>query len=201
MIATEPLPSETWEELGWRDGLVIQDQRHLFFYAQRTADGRIAIGGRGAPYRLRRPIDEGNERDDGVRERLIRTLHQAFPAAAGARITHHWGGPLGVPRDWCMSVSFDRARGVGWGGGYSGHGVVASNIVGRTLADLVLDRPSDLTSLPWVEHRSPRWEPEPLRFLASWLIVKTLGSADRHEDSTGRAARRTRLLSRFLPSA
>ena len=62
MIATEPLPGEVWDELGWRDGLLIADRRHLFFYAQRTADGRIAIGGRGAPYRLGSPIDQEHER-------------------------------------------------------------------------------------------------------------------------------------------
>ncbi len=201
MIATEPLPAELWDEIGWRDGLMICDRRHLFFYAQRTEDGRIAIGGRGAPYRLRDPISEQNERSDAVRARLERALRLHFPAAAGARITHHWGGPLGVPRDWCTAIEFDRTSGLGRAGGYSGHGVVSSNIAGRTLADLVLGRDSDLTTLPWVGHRSRRWEPEPLRFLASRAIVSVLEAADRHEDSTGRPSRRTRLLSPVMPPA
>jgi glycine/D-amino acid oxidase-like deaminating enzyme len=198
MIATEPLPAPVWDELGWGEGLTIRDRRHLFFYAQRTADGRIAIGGRGAPYSLLRPISEEAERNPAVRARLEATVRRHFPAAAGAVVTHHWGGPLAVPRDWCMSVAYDRARGVGWAGGYSGHGVVASNIAGRTLADLVLGRDSDLVSLPWVGHRARRWEPEPLRFLASRAVVRILGSADRHEDRTDRPARRTRLVQPFL---
>ena len=199
MIATEPLPDELWAELGWTDGVMVSDMRHLFFYAQRTADGRIALGGRGAPYRLGRPIDESNERNAEVRARLERVIHQHFPAARRAGITHHWGGPLGVPRDWSMAIRFDRSTGLGWAGGYSGHGVVAANIAGRTLADLVLDRDTDLANLPWVGHRSRSWEPEPLRFLASRAIVRMLESADRHEDATGRTARRTRLLSPVLP--
>lgn len=199
MIATEPLSDEVWSELGWKDGLLVSDLRHLFFYAQRTRDGRIALGGRGAPYQLRRPIDDGNERNDGVRARLERVIQRHFPAAAGARITHHWGGPLGVPRDWSMSIQFDRATGLGSAGGYAGHGVVAANIAGRTLADLVLERDTDLVHLPWVGHRSRRWEPEPLRFIASRAIVRVLGSADRLEDDTGRPARRTRLLAPVLP--
>jgi glycine/D-amino acid oxidase-like deaminating enzyme len=198
MIATEPLPADTWDELGWRDGFLVGDYRHLFFYAQRTADGRIAIGGRGAPYRLMRPLDEGNERSAAVRDRLLGVLRRHFPAAAGAAITHHWGGPLAVPRDWCMAVTYDPARGVGWAGGYSGHGVAASNISGRTLADLVLRRDTDLVSLPWVGHRSRQWEPEPLRFLASRSIVRLLESADAYEDRTGRSARRTRLVAPFM---
>ncbi len=199
MIATEPLPADVWQQIGWQDGVMVGDRRHLFFYAQRTEDGRIAIGGRGAPYRLRQPISEQNERSSAVRARLERALRHHFPAAAEARITHHWGGPLGVPRDWCTAMAFDRNSGMGWAGGYSGHGVVSSNIAGRTLADLVLGRDSDLTTLPWVGHRSRRWEPEPLRFLASRAIVKVLEDADRHEDASGRPSRRVKLLAPVMP--
>ncbi len=199
MIATDPLPPQVWEEIGWRDGVLIADRHHLFFYAQRTMDGRIAIGGRGAPYRLLQPIRETAERDATVRARLEETIRRQFPAADGATITHHWGGPLAVPRDWSMSVTYDRATGFGWAGGYSGHGVVAANISGRTLADLVLARETDLASMPWVGHRTRRWEPEPLRYLASRAIVGVLGSADRYEDRSGRPARRCRLLGPVLP--
>ncbi|HEY2604032.1 MAG TPA: FAD-binding oxidoreductase [Thermoleophilaceae bacterium] len=199
MIATEPLSDEAWERHPWHDGLLIGDRHHLFFYAQRTTDGRIAIGGRGAPYRLGRPIDERNERNDAVRTRLETALRWNFPIAADAKVTHHWGGPLAVPRDWSMSISFDRASGFGFAGGYVGHGVGAANISGRTLADLVLGRDSELVSLPWVGHRSRKWEPEPLRYLASTAIVHTLGSADRAEDRSGRKALRTIFTSPFMP--
>jgi glycine/D-amino acid oxidase-like deaminating enzyme len=199
MIATEPLGEEAWAQHRWTDGLLINDRHHLFFYAQRTADGRIAIGGRGAPYRLGHPIDEGNERNDGVRARLESAVRATFPIADEARITHHWGGPLAVPRDWSMAVHFDRASGLGFAGGYVGHGVVPSNISGRTLADLVLGRNTDLVSLPWVGHRSRRWEPEPLRYLASSAIVRALGAADRYEDRRDRRAIHTVPLRPFLP--
>jgi glycine/D-amino acid oxidase-like deaminating enzyme len=199
MIATEPLPADVWEELGWRDGLLIGDLHHLFFYAQRTADGRIAIGGRGAPYRLWEPVSARNERSDKVRQRLTNTIRRHFPAAADARLSHHWGGPLAVPRDWSMSVSFDSNTRFGWAGGYSGHGVVASHVSGRTLADLTLGLETERVTLPWVQHNNPTWEPEPLRFIASRVIVRTLGTADQFEDETGRPARRVRLLAPFMP--
>jgi glycine/D-amino acid oxidase-like deaminating enzyme len=199
MIATEPLGDDAWAQHRWTDGLLIGDRHHLFFYAQRTADGRIAIGGRGAPYRLGRPIDERNERDTEVRRRLETALRSNFPAAAEARVTHHWGGPLAVPRDWSMAINFDRASGFGFAGGYVGHGVVPSNISGRTLADLALGRETDLVSLPWVGHRSRRWEPEPLRYLASSAIVRMLGAADSYEDRHDRRAMHTLPLRPFLP--
>lgn len=198
MIATEPLSDDVWAEIGWQQGTTIADAHHLFFYAQRTQDGRIAIGGRGAPYRLGSPIDRAQERNEQVRERLESSLHRHFPATIGAEITHSWGGSLAVPRDWCMSVAFDRVTGTAWSGGYGGHGVVAANLGARTLADLILDRSSSLTDLPWVGHRSRNWEPEPLRYLASKAIVSVLGSADRAEDAHDRRARRSRLVAPFL---
>ncbi len=199
MIATEPLPPEVWDRLGWADGLLVGDLHHLFFYAQRTLDGRIAIGGRGAPYRLREPISEDNERSKEVAQRLKQTLRRNFPAAADATITHHWGGPLAVPRDWSMSVCFDARTRLGWAGGYTGHGVVATNIAGRTLADLTLGLATDRVTLPWVQHTTRRWEPEPLRFAASRAIVRVLEKADQSEDRTGRPSRLVRVVAPFMP--
>ena len=199
MIATEPLPQETWDELGWRDGLGIGDIRHLYYYAQRTIDGRIALGGRGAAYRLTNPLSPQNEQDAGVFQRLCDTLREAFPAASQARITHHWGGSLAVPRDWCMRTTFDRKTGLGFVGAFGGHGVTAANISGRTMRDLILNDSTDLTSLPWVGHHTRNWEPEPLRFVAARLITKTLESSDAYEERTGKPAKRARLVKPFLP--
>jgi glycine/D-amino acid oxidase-like deaminating enzyme len=199
MIATEPLPQETWDELGWRDGMGISDLRHLYYYSQRTIDGRIALGGRGAPYRLTNPLSPENERDAGVFQRLCETLREAFPAASRARITHHWGGALAVPRDWCTRLTFDRKTGLGFVGAFGGHGVTAANIEGRTMRDLVMGESTDLTSLPWVGHHTRNWEPEPIRFIASRLIAKTLDASDAYEERTGKPAKRARLVQPFLP--
>ncbi len=198
MIATEPLPGTVWQALGWEGRETISDGHHLFFYAQRTPDDRIAIGGRGAPYGLGSPVDARYERHDGVRERLTRTLYDTFPAVRGARITHHWGGALGVPRDWCMTVQHDPATGLAFAGGYSGHGVAAASLSGRTLADLILCRDTDLTAMPWVGHPLRPWEPEPLRWVASRAIVGIMGSSDRIEDRGGQTARRMRIIRPFL---
>ncbi|MDQ5893890.1 MAG: hypothetical protein QG596_151 [Actinomycetota bacterium] len=198
MIATEPIPDSTWGEIGWKDGLLISDHHHLFFYAQRTRGGRLAIGGRGSPYRLRTPIDDRNERNASVRSRLEETVARAFPLLAEAEVTHHWGGPLAVPRDWSMSIGFDPVAGTGWAGGYTGHGVAASNLSGRTMTDLVLGRESELTVMPWVGHKVRNWEPEPLRFLASRAIIAMLERADHYEDQNGRKAGYVRLLQPFL---
>jgi len=83
-----------------------------------------------------------------------------FPPLNGIAVTHAWSGVLGVPRDLLPGIGLDRATGFAWAGGYTGQGVAAANAAGRGLADLILDRDSDLVQLPWVGHRSRRWEPE-----------------------------------------
>jgi glycine/D-amino acid oxidase-like deaminating enzyme len=199
MLATEPLPAEAWDRIGWSGGETVAAGGRLFTYAQRTRDGRIAFGGRGAPYHFGSSIRPGFDLDDGVHTRLQAALGQMLPQAAGARITHRWGGPLGVPRDWTASVGLDRATGLAWAGGYVGDGVAAANLAGRTLADLVGGHDTDLTRLPWVQHRSRPWEPEPLRFLGINGARLLAASADASEHRTGRPARlRGKLLSLVL---
>jgi len=199
MLATEPLSAEAWAEIGWAGCAPIADQHYQFVYGQRTPDGRIALGGRGLTYRLGGAIRDADEVQPAIHERLEQTLRFLFPAAAAAAVSHRWGGFFAAPRDWSMSVDFDRASGLARAGGYSGHGVVASCLAGRTLADLITGTESDLVDLPWVGHASRRWEPEPLRFLAARTIAAIVASADATEDRTGRPARRARLVQRWLP--
>jgi glycine/D-amino acid oxidase-like deaminating enzyme len=198
-LATEPLPAAVWDEIGWANRETLADQRHLFRYAQRTPDDRILCGGAAASYRFGSAIRERDEVRGDVHARVEATLRAWFPCLAGAAITHRWGGPFAVPRDWSMSIAFDRATGFARAGGLAGHGVVGSSICGRTLTDLVLGRGSDLTALPWVDHVSPRWEPEPLRAAGARLIPALLRSADDVEDRGARRARRARLVRRFTP--
>jgi glycine/D-amino acid oxidase-like deaminating enzyme len=198
MIATEPLPDTTWQEVGLAGRPTFADHRHMIIYGQRTADGRLAFGGRGAPYHLGSAIRPEFDRVPAVFQALRRTLGELFPAVADATVTHSWGGPLGIPRDWCASAGLDRRTGLGWAGGYVGDGVSTTNLAGRTLADLVLQVDSDLTRLPWVNHRSRPWETEPLRWLGINAGRRVMSWADRQEARTGRQSRAAQVMGRYL---
>jgi glycine/D-amino acid oxidase-like deaminating enzyme len=198
MIATEPLPQSFWDGVGWGGRETLTDGRHLLIYAQRTADDRIAMGGRGAPYHYASRIADAFDRDPAVFGDLRRVLATLFPALGDAAVTHQWGGPIGVARDWISSVGLDRGSGLAWAGGYAGDGVSTTNLAGRTLRDLILERATELVALPWVNHRSRAWEPEPLRWLGARLAQTAVASADRVERRTGRPARRTRLVTRLI---
>jgi glycine/D-amino acid oxidase-like deaminating enzyme len=187
MIVTEPVPSEVWERIGWDGGEVLGDFAHVYMYAQRTADDRIAFGGRGVPYRYGSRVDADGATQARTVESLTALLREFFPAAGDVPVAHAWAGVLGVPRDWTASVGFDRASGLGWAGGYVGTGVATTNLAGRTLADLIFGRDTELIRLPWVGRRVRGWEPEPLR----WLAVQGLYAAYRTADRLERDGRTT----------
>jgi glycine/D-amino acid oxidase-like deaminating enzyme len=189
MIVTEPLPPTAWEQIGWSGQEAMGDGANVYVYLQRTADGRIAIGGRGVPYRYGSRTDGAGDTARSTVAGLHSKLLEMFPAAAGAKLDHAWSGVLGVPRDWCMSLDADRTTGLAWAGGYVGEGVAAANLAGRTLRDLILDSPSPLTTLPWVGRRPRRWEPEPLRWAAIHGVYSLYRQADRAERRTGRRSR------------
>ena len=198
MIATEPLPDAFWDRTGLARRETFADHRHMVIYGQRTEDGRMAFGGRGAPYHFGSSIRPEYDRDGAVHEALRHTLVDLFPDLADVEITHRWGGPLGIARDWFTSVGLDTQTGLGWAGGYVGDGVSTTNLAGRTLRDLILRQDTELTALPWVGHRSPRWEPEPLRYLGINAGLRLAGRADRAEDRSGRATWHARALDRML---
>jgi glycine/D-amino acid oxidase-like deaminating enzyme len=194
VVATEPLPDRLWDEVGLADKPTFSDERHLIIYGQRTADGRIVFGGRGAPYHFASSISPDYDRAERVFRGLRTTLTDLFPALRDVPFSHSWGGPLGVPRDWMASVGLDRRTGIGWAGGYVGDGVTTTNLAGRTLADLIRGVRSDLVTLPWVDHRSRRWEPEPLRWLGVNAGLRAMAVADREERLTKKPSRIARAM-------
>jgi len=194
MIVTEPLGPAAWDEIGWTGREVISDGAHVYVYLQRTEDGRIAIGGRGVPYRFGSRTDGAGETAAVTVASLRAKLRAMFGPAADVELAHAWSGVLGVPRDWCVTVDADPDTGLAWAGGYVGEGVAAANLAGRTLRDLILGEPSTLTTLPWVGRRPRRWEPEPLRWGAIHGVYSLYRRADQIEQRTHRPSRLGRLV-------
>ncbi len=200
MVATEPLDEKFWTDAGLERRQTFSDMRHLVIYGQRTADDRIAFGGRGAPYHFGSAIRPEFDHNAGVHAAIRSTLIDLFPALEHKKFTHAWGGPLGITRDWHPSVGLDRTSGIAWAGGYAGDGVSTANLAGRTIADLILGRDTDLVRLSWVGHVSPVWEPEPLRWIGVNAALRLASAADRAEEKSGRPSRSGALLERLTGS-
>jgi glycine/D-amino acid oxidase-like deaminating enzyme len=184
MVATEPLPNEVWDEIGLAAFETFNDARLSVIYGQRTFDGRLAFGGLRSPYRFGSRISSDYARHTSNFEKLRRALTDLFPIIGDAAITHRWGGVFGLPRDgWCR-VGYDQSTGRAWAGGYAGYGVAASNLAGRTLTDLILERDSELVLLPWVGSRPAPWPREPARWL--WLGASSIKRSVRDRLDTPR---------------
>ncbi|HEV3186442.1 MAG TPA: FAD-dependent oxidoreductase [Acidimicrobiales bacterium] len=199
MIATEPQPTAFWDEVGFRHYETFADDRHLIIYGQRTNDDRIAFGGRGAPYHFASTVEERFDESPKVFSLLESTLRELFPSLTGD-VTHRWGGPLAMPRDRSPSVLVDYASGLASAGGYTGDGVVMSYVAANALADLIStpDVDTAFTVLPFVQHRSKRWEVEPLRWLGINAGLGLAAWADHVERRTNRESRASGWLDRLL---
>ena len=79
MIGTEPLPDSFWNEVGWTGQEVFGDFRFLIFYAMHTDDGRIAIGGRGAPYHFASRLERAVRARPGGPRPPARAARRALP--------------------------------------------------------------------------------------------------------------------------
>ena len=96
------------------------------------------------------------------------------------------------------SVGLDSSTGLAWAGGYVGDGVSTANLAGRTLTDLITGSHTELTTLPWVNHRSRRLGAEAARWLAMNAGLQTMTAADAEEARTGRPSRLAQVFGRLI---
>ena len=186
MVATEPLPNSFWDEAGNKERFTFAEFSHLVNYAQRTADNRLAIGGRGATYPFASKLQIEKERTAAVHQHIRSMAKSWFPSLENFRFTHAWGGPVAITRDWEPYVQWDRGSGRGSLGGYAGDGVTMSYLAARALAASILGSDDVCRRLHFVDRESRNWEIEPLRYLAVNTLVKLSGVADREEAISGR---------------
>ena len=194
MIATEPLSEKIWDEIGLKNRETFADYRNLIIYGQRTKDNRFAFGGRGAPYHLGSRINNKFDQHKPTHVDLLKTLVELFPIIKDVKVTHTWGGPLSIARDWAAHVSLDSNTGIASAGGYVGDGVGTSNLAGRTLSDLILKNNSELISMPWVNHKSRKWEIEPFR----WLGINSTLQLARFADFVEKKIKKETIITRLL---
>jgi glycine/D-amino acid oxidase-like deaminating enzyme len=184
MIATEPLPEEFWNKYGLNGRETFHENRHLVTYAQRTSDNRIAMGGRGAPYKWGSARSNKSEQHAKIHQKLRETAIQWFPDLRNHQFTHAWGGAVAIKRDWAPFLNWDGH--FGSFGGYVGDGVTLSYLAANSMADLILEKKTIRASLPYVGWKSAKWEPEPLRWLGVNLGIKLSAMADVEERITKR---------------
>ena len=179
---TEPLSGQQWAAIGWKNRESIASCNYTVDYLTRTVDGRILFGSRGAPYRFGSAITDDQELHAKTHAHIEDLVVEWFPMLRGIRFTHHWGGSVGMPRDWMPMVAFDESTKIATARGYTGQGVSTTNLNGRILAELISEKRTGLSQLPIAGRRSPLWEVEPFR----WIAVRYLQDAFRRIDEAGK---------------
>ena len=136
--ATAPLPDDTPVLPGFE---AVDDTRFMVRYFRKSADNRLLFGGREA-YGKTTPAD--------IRRQIRKQIAEVYPALADVEITHAWGGTVGITPPRVPYVR-ELEPGLWTAGGYSGHGVMLSNHVGRLVAETFLGRSRTLDLLADLE--------------------------------------------------
>ncbi len=134
IAATEPLDAFPHVIPGSE---AVCDSRFVVRYFRKSKDNRLLFGGREV-YSSKDPSDTA----EAIRQQIVTT----YPALKDVRITHAWGGNVGITlprRPFVREVM----PGVTSIGGYSGHGVMLSNYCGKLYAEMVAGRKSELDAL------------------------------------------------------
>ncbi|MBV8445507.1 MAG: FAD-dependent oxidoreductase [Candidatus Dormibacteraeota bacterium] len=197
IVLTEPVDDDRWNAVGWEGHECISSMRLTVDYLSRTDDARIVVGGRGAPYRFGSTMDETLAHHAATHASLRQMLPAWFPSLGDVGFSHAWGGAVAIPRDFIPQIRHDRRSGVAMAYGYTGHGVAFAQLAGQTLAELILEEQSELTSLPFVGHVSRRWEPEPLRWVGVRAAQAGLARVDARQGRK-RPPRRRSLAERLV---
>jgi len=145
---TQTLSDKQWEEIGWEDRASLASCNYTVDYLTHTADGRILFGSRGAPYHFGSKISDDQDRHAETHARIEELVLEWFPMLKGIKFTHHWGGPVGMPRDWMPMTAFDPATKIATARGYTGQGVSTTNLTARVVSELILGKKTELTLLP-----------------------------------------------------
>ena len=177
MVITEPLSQNQLEQIGWKNRQGLEDARNLVHYFRLTIDNRLTIGGSDVS------LVYGDDMEHDLNTKTFKTLEQdiewLFPILRGINITHRWGGPVSVPLDMAPAIGYLGDQRAMYSLGCVGHGVSMTHLNGKTLADMALDRKTDLTEVWFVNRRMIPWPPEPIRILASQVIRGYLRLEDR----------------------
>ena len=194
VVLTEPVP-DVIERIGWTGGECITDGRTLLHYFRTTRDGRILLGWGGGRLAYGARLNGRVEVDPEIASQTHAALLRLFPDLAGRRIDHAWGGPIDVSPSHIPQIGTLPGAPVHFAFGFTGNGVGPSQLAGRTLASLALDRRDDHTRLPIVDAGpGARVPPEPLTWLGGSLVRSALIRRERAAEDGGEADPLTRAI-------
>ena len=181
IVLTEPLTEAQRDSIGWRGREGVEDFRNLVHYYRLTPDGRLLIGGRDVGLGDGRGM--GFDTDEAVWAALRQDVRHMFPGLADVRFSHAWGGAVSAALDMFPALGYVGGRDVLYSFGCVGHGVSTTHLNGQTLADLVLERDTDLTDTFFVNRRVVPFPPGGVGHATAQRIAAYMRWEDRRFDA------------------
>jgi gamma-glutamylputrescine oxidase len=140
--ATEPLGEDAARALIGND-MAVADVNWALDYFRRSADHRLLFGGRASYSTLPPP---------NLRATLLRRMRRVFPQLRHARLDYCWGGYVDIsmnraPHWGRLSPSIYFAQ------GFSGHGVAATGLAGRVIAEAIAGQATRLDAFARIPHQ------------------------------------------------
>jgi len=180
IVLTEPLSPEKMAAIGWANRQGIEDARNLVHYYRLTVDNRLLMGGRDIT------LSYGNNMDQDMNESVFSGLEQdvrdLFPPLADVKFTHRWGGPVSITVDMAPAMGYVGNKDIVYSLGCMGHGVSMTNLNGKTVSDMILEKKTDLTDVFFVNRNTIPWPPEPIRVVLSNAVLGAMRLQDRFTD-------------------
>lgn len=142
MIATEPLGERRARNIMGRD-IAVSDARFIMDYYRLSGDYRLLFGGN-CNY-----SDKGFAGED---QRLRQRMLKIFPQLQNTRLDNCWSGQL--------EFTINRMPALGrlsptvyYAHGFGGHGVIATNILGKVMAEAVAGQAQRFDVFAQIKHR------------------------------------------------
>jgi gamma-glutamylputrescine oxidase len=140
--ATEPLGAERAKALIKND-MAVADVNWALDYFRLSADHRLLFGGRASYSTLPPPHLAGV---------LRRRMTRVFPQLAGVEFDYVWGGFVDISRN--RAPHWGRlGSNVYFAQGFSGHGIAATGLAGRVLAEAIRGQSERLDVFTKIPHR------------------------------------------------
>ncbi|MDH4561802.1 FAD-binding oxidoreductase [Pseudomonas sp. BN411] len=184
-VVTEPLSAEQWKSIGWKERQSFGDNRQMLHYYRPTVDGRIVMGGGDAVVYRTDPMDEVPSPMSW--QHCEAHLKWIYPQLKDVRIAYRWGGPVSVNTDMVPEISFIDDERIIYSGGCFGHGVALTHLNGRTIADLLNGRKTELTDFWIVNRKSVSMPNDTLSFLGGRAARGALKAWDWWEERSLRS--------------
>lgn len=156
IVMSEPLTTEQYGSIGWKNRAGVEDARDLIHYYRLTADNRIVMGGGDVS------LGYGADLDKDLNEKIFTHLKnhviEVFPQLKGVRFTHQWGGPVSITIDMAPVIGYlgDDKKAI-FSMGCIGHGVSLTMMNGRTIAELITNRQTERTEMFFVGRKVFPW--------------------------------------------